>query len=256
MTSKTDLFGQDRRWSSRAKRLIDILQKTTSQLEVRGQINFDTPHIFVANHQGAFPWDALMLAHLNPTHIASQIRPLLEDPIMLAPALGALMTKIGCVRAHRHNAQLLLTAGHHIAVFPEGEQGLTKPYWERTRLKRFGRGGFIQLALDAKVPIVPTTIVGSAQASPLLHKWQPFVKSPFYIPITPTFPWLGPLGALPLPGEWQITFHEPMTSEQLQERIEHGETIGQLSRRVHHQIQKELLLQESNRQPFWKRTLP
>ncbi|MEA2272445.1 MAG: hypothetical protein QOI98_1153, partial [Solirubrobacteraceae bacterium] len=110
------------------------------------------------------------------------------------------------------NALRLLRQGHLVMVFPEGIKGAGKPYRDRYRLARFGRGGFVEIALRAGAPIVPCAVVGSEEIYPKLGEaplLARLVGAP-YIPITPTFPWLGPLGAIPLPSRWRIEFGEPI----------------------------------------------
>jgi 1-acyl-sn-glycerol-3-phosphate acyltransferase len=100
-----------------------------------------------------------------------------------------------------------------VLVFPEGIRGTGKPWSERYRLRRFGRGGFVEVAMRAGVPIVPVSVIGSEETYPMLADLQPvarLLRMP-YFPITPTWPLLGPLGLLPLPSKWRITFHPPVT---------------------------------------------
>src|SRR5262249_3883509 len=112
----------------------------------------------------------------------------------------------------RENGERLLRKGEVVAVFPEGVRGMRKPFRERYRLQRFGRGGFVALALEAGAPIVPVAIVGSEETHPLLGTWR-WPAKPLglpYFPITPTFPWLGLLGFVPLPSKWSIRFGKPI----------------------------------------------
>ncbi len=99
-----------------------------------------------------------------------------------------------------------------MAVFPEGIKGIGKLYAERYQLQRFGRGGFIKLALKCDAPIVPAAVVGAEEIHPMVTKITWLAKSVGipYLPITPTFPWLGPIGLLPLPSKWFIAFGEPI----------------------------------------------
>ncbi len=119
---------------------------------------------------------------------------------------------IGCVRACQENAERLLEEDKVVTVFPEGIKGIGKRYSKRYQLQRFGRGGFIKLALKTGAPIIPAAVIGAEEIYPMLTKvtWlAKYVGIP-YVPITPTFPWFGPLGALPLPSKWTIRFGEPM----------------------------------------------
>jgi 1-acyl-sn-glycerol-3-phosphate acyltransferase len=97
-------------------------------------------------------------------------------------------------------------------VFPEGEKGMGKLWKDRYRLQRFGRGGFVKLALRTGAPIIPVAVVGAEEAAPMLGKVTWFAKNigiP-WIPVTPTFPWLGPAGLLPLPSKWYVAFGPPI----------------------------------------------
>jgi 1-acyl-sn-glycerol-3-phosphate acyltransferase len=110
------------------------------------------------------------------------------------------------------NALPMLARGELIAVFPEGLKGVGKLYRERYRLARFGRGGFVRLAREAQVPLLPVAIVGAEEIHPVIGKITRFAE-PLgipYIPITPTFPWLGPLGLLPVPTKWTIQIGPPI----------------------------------------------
>jgi 1-acyl-sn-glycerol-3-phosphate acyltransferase len=122
------------------------------------------------------------------------------------------MNRIGGVRADPENAERLLRRDELVAVFPEGEKGMGKLWKDRYRLQRFGRGGFVKLALRTGAPIIPVAVVGAEEAAPMLGKVTWFAKNigiP-WIPVTPTFPWLGPGGLLPLPSKWRIAFGAPI----------------------------------------------
>jgi 1-acyl-sn-glycerol-3-phosphate acyltransferase len=122
------------------------------------------------------------------------------------------MRKVGGVVASPYNALKLLEQEKLVAVFPEGVKGSGKPYGERYRLRRFGRGGFVEIALRAGAPIVPVAVVGSEEIYPKLADVPAIARligAPFF-PVTPTFPWLGPLGAMPFPSRWRIEFCEPI----------------------------------------------
>jgi 1-acyl-sn-glycerol-3-phosphate acyltransferase len=170
--------------------------------------------LIVANHAGTLPYDgAMVMCAVKQDHPAHRdVRPLVEDFIFHFPFLGVALNRIGCVRACQENAERLLRHGQLVAVFPEGIKGIGKLYRDRYQLQRFGRGGFIKLALQTRTPIVPTAIIGSEEIHPMLGKvtWlAKYVGIP-YVPLTPTFPWLGAAGVIPLPSKWQIRFGEPL----------------------------------------------
>jgi 1-acyl-sn-glycerol-3-phosphate acyltransferase len=169
----------------------------------------------VANHAGALPWDAVLLIHALGSHAANPrtLRPLLEDLLFYFPYLGTLMNRLGAVRACTENAERLLSQDASILVFPEGAKGTNKLYRDRYQMQRFGRGGTIRLALKTGAPIIPVAIVGSEETHPMFGKLS-LLAQPLgipYIPITPTFPWLGPLGLVPLPVRWGIHVGAPLT---------------------------------------------
>jgi 1-acyl-sn-glycerol-3-phosphate acyltransferase len=146
----------------------------------------------------------------HPQH--RDVRPLAEDYVFHFPYLGTLMNRLGGVRACQENAERLLRDDQLILVFPEGIKGSGKLYRERYQLQRFGRGGFIKLALRTDSPIIPAAIVGAEEIHPMMARltWlAPNLGIPF-IPITPTFPWLGPLGMIPLPTKWFLRFGAPL----------------------------------------------
>jgi 1-acyl-sn-glycerol-3-phosphate acyltransferase len=122
------------------------------------------------------------------------------------------MRRVGGVPASPHNATRLLGQDELVMAFPEGVKGTGKPFKERYRLQRFGRGGFVEIALRAGAPIIPAAVVGSEEIYPKIADSPALARAvgaPF-VPITPTFPWLGPLGLVPLPSRWRIEFCEPI----------------------------------------------
>jgi 1-acyl-sn-glycerol-3-phosphate acyltransferase len=126
--------------------------------------------------------------------------------------MANVVARVGCVRASMETALPMLARGELVAVFPEGLRGVGKLYRERYRLARFGRGGFVRLAREAQVPLLPVAIVGAEEIHPVIGKITRFAE-PLgipYIPITPTFPWLGPLGLLPVPTKWTIQIGTPI----------------------------------------------
>jgi 1-acyl-sn-glycerol-3-phosphate acyltransferase len=149
--------------------------------------------------------------------IGRHVRMLGADLIFKTPFSGDLARKTGTTLACQEDAERLLASNQLVAVFPEGFKGLGKPYADRYKLQRFGRGGFVSAALRAQVPIIPTAIVGSEEIYPLIARAPALARMlgwP-YFPITPLFPWLGPLGMIPLPSRWIIEFGEAITTDEL-----------------------------------------
>jgi 1-acyl-sn-glycerol-3-phosphate acyltransferase len=170
--------------------------------------------LVVANHSGVLPLDAIMLqAGIFADHPQHRnLRLLGADLVYSVPGLASLARRSGHSRADPEEAQRLLAAGELVGVFPEGFKGTGKPFSERYRLQRFGRGGFARTALQAGVPIIPCAIVGAEETYPMLGNAESLarlLRLP-YFPLTPLFPWLGPVGAVPLPSNWIIEFSPPV----------------------------------------------
>jgi len=170
--------------------------------------------LVVANHSGTVPVDALMTTVALHDHhpAARRLRLLGADLVFQVPFVGELARKLGTTLACNEDAERLLRAGELVGVFPEGYKGVGKPFSERYTLQRFGRGGFVSAALRTGVPIVPCAIVGAEEIYPMLGNARTAARllGLPYFPITPTFPLLGPLGAVPLPSKWFIAFGEPI----------------------------------------------
>jgi len=170
--------------------------------------------VVVANHSGALPWDGAMLttALLEEHPRPRPLRLLVLDWFSALPFAQPLLMKTGMLVACPENGEKLLSEDQLVGVFPEGVKGVGKPIRDRYRLARFGRGGFIRMALRTGAPIVPVAIVGAEEVYPTLFRLEGLGRLfglPF-IPITATFPWLGPLGLVPLPTRFRIRFGKPM----------------------------------------------
>ena len=170
--------------------------------------------LLVGNHAGTLPFDALVVKFgiLDRHPARRHLRLLAADLTFRMPFVGPLARKMGNTLACDDDALRLLSAGELVGVFPEGYKGLGKGWRNRYRLQRFGRGGFVQIALRAGVPLVPVAIVGSEEIYPMVANAKPLARLGGlpYFPITPTFPWLGPLGLVPLPSKWVVEFGQPI----------------------------------------------
>jgi 1-acyl-sn-glycerol-3-phosphate acyltransferase len=190
------------------------------RVEVRGleHVPDEGPALVVGNHAGTLPFDAMMvtLALLDEHPAHRSLRTLAADLAFTLPVVAPLARKSGNTLASADDAERLLEAGELVGVFPEGYKGLGKPFRERYRLQRFGRGGFVEVALRTGAPIVPVAVVGSEEIYPMvanLRRVARLLGVP-YFPVTPTFPLLGPLGAIPLPSKWVIEFCPPIPTAQ------------------------------------------
>ncbi len=239
-----DDFGLDPVFEDKLRPLLTLLYRNYFRVQVEGidQVPSAGAAVIVANHSGTLPLDGAMLrTAIRLDHPSGRnLRWLAEDFVFYLPFAGVVLNRIGAVRACPENAERLLEQNALVAVFPEGVHGIKKLYSERYRLQRFGRGGYIRLCLRTRVPLVPCAIVGAEETNPLLYRldWpSALVKLP-YVPITPTFPLLGPLGLLPVPTRWKIRFGEPISFDRYgPEAADDNVLVSSLSERVRTSIQ-------------------
>ncbi len=201
--------------------------------------------LIVANHSGVLPIDAVMLQagifDEHPRH--RHLRLLGADLVYAMPVLSVLARKSGHVPADPAEAGHLLRSGELVGVFPEGFKGIGKPFSERYRLQRFGRGGFAVTAMRARVPIIPCAIVGAEEIYPMIGNSEPIARllGLPYFPVTPLFPWLGPLGAVPLPSNWIIEFCDPVPTDGFTAgQQDDPDTVSELADKVKDTIQRKL----------------
>ena len=187
------------------------------RVEVRGVENIpaEGSALVVANHAGTLPVDALMTSVAVHDHADRHLRMLAADLAFGMPVVGTVTRKAGHTLACHPDAERLLRQDQVVAVFPEGYKGLGKPFKERYKLQRFGRGGFVSAALRTQAPIVPCSIVGSEEIYPNIADLTSLARllGLPYFPITPLFPALGPLGIVPLPSKWYIEFGTPIVTD-------------------------------------------
>jgi 1-acyl-sn-glycerol-3-phosphate acyltransferase len=208
--------GHDPTFLDRTAPLLEFLWSRYFRVRLLGLENVPATGaaMLVGNHSGGIPYDGALLLHGihrdHPSH--RRVRPLVANFAFRQGWIANVISRIGGVRASRETALPLLAAGELIAVFPEGLRGVGKLYRERYRMARFGRGGFVRLASEAQVPLLPVAVVGAEEIHPVIGKITSLAE-PLglpYIPITPTFPWLGPFGLLPVPTKWTIQIGSPI----------------------------------------------
>jgi 1-acyl-sn-glycerol-3-phosphate acyltransferase len=202
--------------------LVDFLYRYWFRVEAEGVENVPARGgaLLVSNHAGALPPDAAMIAkaikeeHPRPRALNITVEHFFKG----YPGFSMLIPKVGCVAAHPANVhRLLFDEEQLVLVFPEGRKATEKLYKDRYRLRRFGRGGFVEAAMRAKAPIVPVCVVGAEEAAPVFAQVGLLKRLTglLYFPITPTFPHLGLLGMLGyLPAKFRIRFLEPIAFEE------------------------------------------
>ncbi|MCW3000901.1 MAG: acyltransferase family protein [Conexibacter sp.] len=241
--------------------LVDFFYNLWFRVEVEGIENVPSEGgaLLVSNHAGAMPPDAPMIAkavkeeHPNPRPVHLTMEHFFKG----YPGLSMLLPKIGGVPAHPANVHRLLHDEQQLVlVFPEGRKGSEKLYKERYRLRRFGRGGFVEAAMRAGAPIVPIAVVGAEEAQPIFAHVSALQKLTglIYFPITPTFPHFGLLGSLGyLPAKFKIRFLAPVPTDDLGEEApwEDQALVQTIAHDIRATIQDELLDMVGKRGSVW-----
>ena len=211
-----DDFGFDPAWTESLLIAFKALYRDYWRVETTGveYVPSSGRALLVANHAGVLPWDGTMIKtavfteHSRPRHV----RALVASQFMGMPALSWFLRRTGQAVGHPDDTRRLLERDELVLVFPEGTRGTGKGFKDRYRLRRFGRGGFVSTAIRAQAPIIPISVVGSEEIYPMLADLGPVARlfGLPYFPLTPFWPWLGPLGLIPLPSKWRIQFHTPI----------------------------------------------
>jgi 1-acyl-sn-glycerol-3-phosphate acyltransferase len=257
-SEEVDEFGYDRRFSDAVRPLLELLYTVWWRVEAHGvdSVPANGPALVVANHSGVLPWDGVMiklaLRHEHPAR--RECRLLALDMFALLPFLAPLLSRLGEVRASQENGLRLLRKGELVGVFPEGVKGVGKRFKDRYKLARFGRGGFVRLALRSRAPIVPCAVVGAEEIHPVLARadWLGRPLGLPYVPLTPGFPLLGPLGLVPLPSRWSIEFGDPVAVEEYgPEAAEDPILVSRLSEQVRSTIQRMIDARLARRRSVW-----
>lgn len=214
---ETDEWGLDMEVLEAVKPFFDFMYSKYWRITTSGIENIPETGraLLVVNHSGQLPWDGAMvgLSVLNEHPAQRLVRTLYATWFPTLPFFSALFTKLGQALATEENGIRLLEQDELVAVYPEGYKGVGKLFKDRYRLARFGRGGFVRMALRTQAPIIPVSVVGAEETYISLYKSSTIAKLigfP-YFPISPTWPWLGLFGFVPLPTKWYIDFGEPVS---------------------------------------------
>jgi 1-acyl-sn-glycerol-3-phosphate acyltransferase len=240
----TDAFGMDAELVEQVRPFSGFMYRTYFRVAAKGLEHVPSTGraLLVANHSGVLPWDGMMIASaVLEEHAAPRVVRILYSPSALAlPGLPRALETFGQVCDTAANVLRLLEDGQLACVFPEGMNGLGKLFKDRYKLARFRRGGSIGLAIQTGAPIVPVGVVGAEETYPMLADAQPLaqmLRLPFF-PLTPLFPWLGPLGLIPLPTKWSIEFGKPIaTAEYGPDAASDRLLVSQLCEQLRERIQ-------------------
>ena len=243
----TDIYGMDMELIEIVRPFLAFMYRQWWRVSAEGIEHVpDTGRaLLVSNHSGVLPWDGAMIGtalfeeHPSPRVLRCLHLSWFSTLPVVAPALAA----FGQVQALPENAIRLLEDEELVCVFPEGLKGVGKLFKERYKLARFGRGGFVQMALRTGAPLLPVAVIGAEETYPMLANAKPIARLlgfP-YFPLTPLFPWFGLLGFVPLPSKWTIVFHEPIsTAEYGPHAADDPLLVSELAEQVRSRIQASI----------------
>jgi 1-acyl-sn-glycerol-3-phosphate acyltransferase len=211
--------------------------------------------LIVGNHAGAIPPDAFSIMHGIEKELGRPVYGLADDMFKRLPYVNVAWSRLGGVQAHPDNAYRLLREQQHlVTVFPEGAQGPGKTYDQRYRLRRFGRGGFVKIAMRAGVPIIPVAVVGAEESMPILFKvpaLASLLRVP-YFPITANMLLLGPLGLVPFPAKIRIRVLDPVVLDEPPDQPRYSRSrVMDVSEDVRQRIQEALYDMLRRRRNVW-----
>jgi 1-acyl-sn-glycerol-3-phosphate acyltransferase len=220
------------------------------------KIPTDGGALLVANHAGAIPSDAPVIMHGIESELDRPVYGLADQMFKALPVVGTLWSRLGGVVAHPDNAyRLLREQDQLVLVFPEGSKGPGKLYRDRYRLRRFGRGGFVEIAMRAGVPIVPIAVVGAEESMPIVFKSSTLAKVTGlpYVPFTANLLALGPVGGLAyFPAKFKLRVLDPVTFDVPPDQERYSRSrIMDASEHIRERIQEELYGMLRERQSVW-----
>src|SRR5437879_4218014 len=214
--SDVDEWGRSENIRALARRLYDPLYRSWFRVEWEGleKIPTDGGALLVANHAGAIPSDAPVIMHGIEEELQRPVYGLADHIFKAMPIVGTMWARAGGVAAHPENAYRLLREQQQLVlVFPEGTKGPGKLYSERYQLRRFGRGGFVEIAMRAGVPVIPIAVMGAEESMPIVYKNATLAKllGLPYFPVTANMLLLGPLGLVAyFPAKFKLRVLDPV----------------------------------------------
>jgi len=236
-----DAFGLDPELRQRVLPAVRFLHDHYWRVEVTGthHLPADGPALVVSNHSGAIPFDGAMICTAVEIHRQRTLRFLYDRFVENLPLIPQFYQRAGGVVASHANAERLLEKGELVGLFPEGVAGLSKLFSERYVLQPFS-SGFVRLALRHHATIVPVAVVGAEEIYPLVGRVRAFGKlvGVPYLPVTPFFPLLGPLGMIPLPSKWMMRFGTPIVFDGSARHSHDGATVRALAEQVRVRVQR------------------
>jgi 1-acyl-sn-glycerol-3-phosphate acyltransferase len=214
--SDVDEWGRSERSRALARAIYEPVYSRWFRAEWDGleKIPTEGGALLVANHAGAIPSDAPVIMHGIEKELGRAVYGLADYFFRTVPVVGTLWARAGGVSARPANAYRLLREQRQLVlVFPEGTKGPSKSFTDRYQLRRFGRGGFVEIAMRAGVPVVPIAVVGSEEAMPVVFRLPALARAlrvP-YFPVTANVLTMGPLGVVvPFPAKFKLRVLDPV----------------------------------------------
>jgi 1-acyl-sn-glycerol-3-phosphate acyltransferase len=253
-----DAWGRSERARELARTIYDPLYRYWFRAEWEGleHIPREGGALMVANHAAAIPSDAPVIMHGIETELGRPVYGLAENLLRALPMVGTIWSRVGGVPAHPDNAYRLLHDDKQLVlVFPEGTKGTGKLYRDRYKLNRFGRGGFVEIAMRSGVPVIPIAVVGAEESMPIVWKSPQLAKllNIPYFPVTANMLMFGPAGLLLyFPAKFKLRVLPPVHFDVPpdQERYSRGRVVDE-SERIREQIQHALYGMLRSRRSVW-----
>jgi 1-acyl-sn-glycerol-3-phosphate acyltransferase len=219
-----------------------FLRKVYWRIDHEGMENIpDGGAMFVANHRGFMPLDAVMHLSLILTHRRRAVRFLIIHSLLRTPYMCNFLTKLGGVVACQENAARLFAAGELVGIFPEGIRGTFTPYKTTYKLRDFAKSEFAKIAIENQVPIVPCAVIGHSEIFPIIYRIDSsYVTKTLgwpYLPIAPLFP----LAPIPIPSKWHVRVLEPVGVQGLKPAdAENVKLVREFSRHIQAIVQRNI----------------
>ena len=256
--SDVDEWGRSERTRALARSIYEPVYSKWFRAEWAGleKIPAEGGALLVANHAGAIPSDAPVIMHGVEKELGRPVYGLADYFFRTVPVVGTLWARAGGVSARPANAYRLLREQKQLAlVFPEGTKGPSKSYTDRYQLRRFGRGGFVEIAMRAGVPVIPIAVVGSEEAMPVILRLPTLARAlgvP-YVPITANLLAMGPLGVVvPFPAKFKLQVLDPVHFDVPADQERYSKSrIMEESERIRSYIQESVYDMLRDRRSVW-----
>jgi 1-acyl-sn-glycerol-3-phosphate acyltransferase len=256
--SDVDEWGRSERTRALARTIYEPIYSRWFRTEWEGleKIPAEGGALLVANHAGAIPSDAPVIMHGIEKELGRPIYGLADYFFRTVPVVGTLWARSGGVSARPANAYRLLREQHQLAlVFPEGTKGPSKSFTDRYQLRRFGRGGFVEIAMRAGVPVIPIAVVGSEEAMPVLFRLPTLARAlgvP-YVPITANLLAMGPVGVvMPFPAKFKLQVLDPVHFDVPADQDRYSKSrVMEESERIRTHIQEAVYDMLRDRRSVW-----